>query len=342
MRVLILGDAAGNSGPSNVHRAFIGHWPDEDRIDYVHANDKAGFIREGVAEGLKSDVVLSPLVNFPCIAAQDALHLLGKPVVCFNHGYIPFENEINRIGHSEWWLRRYRAALRSADCVVANSSFQRDFILRHQPELRDRTQSIDLGIDYFPQRESCADGRRPVVVVSGGTRKVKGNDVVARAVSLLCERGRSLDLKVYGRRYDDGGFLTGTLPDDAGEKCLLGHVDRDEFLESLNRSSLFIMNSRHDSFGLSLFDALREGCSVLVSRNCGALEVLDTEDCDVVEDCEDVREVADKMAYLLEHPNAKRLYATIDFDACCWDKQVSRLREICAQTVADKHRGGKR
>lgn len=325
-----------------MHRELIGHWPDADHIDYVHANDKVGFVREGVAEGLKSDVILSPLVNFPCIAAQDALHLLGKPVVCFNHGYIPFENEMNGIGHSEWWLRRYRAALRSADCVVANSSFQRDFILRHQPELRDRAKSIDLGIDYFPQRETHADGRRPVVVVSGGTRKVKGNDVVARAVSLLRERGCNLDLRVYGRKYDDGGFLVGVLPEDIGERCLLGHIDRDEFLESLNHSSLFVMNSRHDSFGLSVFDALREGCSVLVSRNCGALEVLGVEDCDVVEDCEDVREVAYKMVYLLEHPNAKRLYETIDFDACSWDRQVSCLREICAQAVANKRGGGKR
>lgn len=80
----------------------------------------------------------------------------------------------------------------------------------------------------------------------------------------------------------------------------------------------------------------------MVSRNCGALEVLRTEDCDVVEDCEDVQEVADKMAYLLEHPNAKRLYSTIDFDACSWDRQVARLREICAQVVADKRGGGKR
>ena len=332
----------GNSGPSNVHRRLIEHWPDADRIDFVRTTSKIGFVCEGIAKGLKSDVVISPLVNFPCIATQDILHVLERPIVCFNHGYIPYENDINGIGHSKWWIKRYEATLRNADSVVANSSLQRDFILRYQPELEDRIQSLALGIDYFPQRKSKADGERPVAVVSGGTRRVKGNDVVAQAVTLLRKRGINLDFKVYGRKYDDGGYLAGSLPDGIGEGCLLGHVNHGDFLESLNRSSLFVMNSRHDSFGLSLFDALREGCSVLVSRNCGALEVLDTEDCDVVEDCEDVREVAAKMAYLLEHPNAKRLYETIDFDACNWDRRVSRLREICARAVADKRGGGER
>lgn len=330
MRVLILGDAAGNSGPSNVHREFINHWPEEDQIDYVRANNKIGFIREGVTKGMKCDVILSPLVNFPCIAAQDILHVLGKPIVSFNHGYVPYENEINGIGHSQWWIRRYVAALRSANVVVANSMFQKNFILRFQPELVGRIQSVALGIDHFSQRITNDRGIRPTVVVSGGTRKVKGNDVVARAASLLLERGTDLSLRVYGRKYDDGGFLANALPDDIGEECMLGHVDHEVFLKSLNESRLFVMNSRHDSFGMSIFDALKEGCSVLISRECGALEALEVESCDVVEDCEDVQEVAHKMSYLLEHPNAERLYRSIDFAKYSWDNQTARLREICA------------
>lgn len=339
MRVLILGDAQGNSGPSNVHKEFLKHWPKDDRIDFVSARDKIGFIREGIAKGLKADVVISPLVNFPCILAHDVLHILGKPIVCFNHGYVAFENEINRLGHSQWWVNRYKEALRGSDCIVANSPLQRDFVLNYQPELADRMENVMLGIDRFIQISSHCDEGLPIVVASGGSREIKGNDVVARACALLNENSPSCRLRVYGKV--EPGFSSAEEW-GVGEVCFMGQIPRCKFLKELNTSSLFIMNSRHDSFGLSLFDALREGCSVLVSRNCGALEVLDTEDCDVVEDCEDVREVADKTAYLLEHPNAKRLYATIDFDACCWDKQVSRLREICAQTVADKRRGGKR
>jgi glycosyltransferase involved in cell wall biosynthesis len=96
------------------------------------------------------------------------------------------------------------------------------------------------------------------------------------------------------------------------------------------------MNSRHESFGLSALDALRAGCSVLLSKDCGVLEALNPQGSDVVEDCEDAEEVAEKMAYLLRHPNARRLYESIDFDAMSWDTQVGRLRQMCADAVARK------
>ena len=336
MRVLLLGDAKGNSGPSNVHKAFLEYWPDGDEIDFVRAQDKFGFICEGLNKGLKADVVLSPLMNLPCILVQDVLHALGKPVVCFNHGYVPYENEINSLGHSRWWLDRYVAALRSADRIVANSDFQRNFILRFQPQLEDRIDHITLGVDRFEIKQSNPCVAKPVVTVAGGNRYVKGNDIVARAVALLSSEGNDLEFRVYGRSYESGIELFRSLPKGFGEDCMRGHIDREAFCNSLNQSSLFVMNSRHDSFGLSLFDALKEGCSVLTSRQCGALELLQVESCDVVEDCEDVQEVAQKIEYLLDHPNANRLYESIDFGKTGWNKQVIKLREICRQAIECK------
>ncbi len=339
MNVLILGDAQGNSGPSNVHKEFLRCWPKEDCIDFVTASDKIGFIKEGIIKGMKADVVISPLVNFPCIVAHDVLHFVGKPLVCFNHGYVAFENEINQLGHSQWWVNRYKAALRNSDYIVANSPLQQDFLLQYQPELASRIDNTMLGIDEFPQMRSRQTDGLSTIIVSGGSRSVKGNDVVIKAFSLLDKGKNPCHLRIYGTIDPDSSWASKW---DAGAIHVMGQVPRNKFLNELNQGSLFVMNSRHESFGLSLFDALREGCSVLVSRNCGALEVLRTEDCDVVEDCEDVQEVADKMAYLLEHPNAERLYSTIDFDACSWDHQVARLRETCAKVVAGKRGGGKR
>lgn len=331
MKVLLLGDALGNSGPSNVHKEFLNHWPDEDEIDFVRAQDKAGFIREGLAKGRKADVILSPLLNFAMICTQDALHIMGKPVVCFNHGYVAFENKINHLGHSQWWVNRYKAALCSADLVVANSGLQERFVLGHQPELEGRTAHIMLGVDRFEQEEPHPLEGEPTVCVSGGSRDIKGNDVVARALALLRGRGISCRLDVYGKVDAEMPFLDALPKGDVAR--VLGQVSHDRFLEGLNRSSLFVMNSRHESFGLSALDALRAGCSVLISKDSGVLEALSPKGSDVVENCEDTEEVADKMAYLLEHPNARRLYETIDFDELSWDVQTRRLREMCAGVV---------
>lgn len=334
MKVLLLGDALGNSGPSNVHKEFLQHWPAEDEIGFVHAQDKAGFIREGLSKGWKADVIVSPLLNFAMICTQDALHLMGRPVVCFNHGYVAFENEINHLGHSQWWVNRYKAALRSADLVVANSGFQERFVLGCQPELAGKTTHILLGLDRFQQMEPHPADSWPTICVSGGSRDIKGNDVVARALALLRGRGIECCLDVYGRVDVDMPYLDALPKGDVAR--VMGQVSHDRFIEGLNRSSLFVMNSRHESFGLSALDALRAGCSVLISKDCGVLEALNPQDSDVVEDCEDAEEVAEKMTYLLRHPNARRLYESIDFDAMSWDTQVGRLRQMCADVVARK------
>ena len=118
MKVLLFGDITRNSGPSNVHREFIEHWPAEDFIDYTHKQSKIGSFLEGLVKGWRADVILSPCLNLPQIVAQRVLQAVGKPVVCFNHGYVVFENDINGLGHSERWLNLYRNALRSADLTL--------------------------------------------------------------------------------------------------------------------------------------------------------------------------------------------------------------------------------
>lgn len=341
MRVLLLGDIQRNDGPSNVHRMFVEHWPKEDSIDYIKSQSKAGFIREGLAKGIQADIVISMCMNSAQILTHRMLHAMGKTIVCFNHGYVPFENAINDLGHSEYWLEWYRSSLRQASLVVANSRFQADFVLSSQPELKGKTTNILLGVDRFEQMQSCAKaGPTLTVTVSGGNRLIKGNDVVLEACRILRGRGTNTFLKLYGDIYEiDDPRCTSlkALPEDEGR--VMGQVDHDRFVDDLNRSNLFVMDSRHEPFGLSVLDALRAGCSVLISKNCGVLEALSAKDSDVIEDCEDVEEVAEKIAYLLEYSNARRLYESIDFDEMSWNTQVGRLRWMCAEALHQRSRG---
>lgn len=226
--------------------------------------------------------------------------------------------------------------------VVANSKSHEDFVLSYQPELKGKTTNILLGVDRFKQMESSArTDSETVIAVAGGNRLIKGNDVVLEACRILRSRGTNAFLDVYGSIYEiDDPRCTAikTLPRSLGR--VMGQVDHRIFLEGLNRSSLFVMDSRHESFGLSALDALRTGCSVLISKDCGVLEALSPKGSDVIKDCENAEEVAEKMAYLLEHSNAKRLYESIDFDAMSWDVQVGKLRDMCVEVAARK--GGAR
>lgn len=337
MRVLFLAGTEGNTGPANANRAFFEHWPKEDEVRRVEGTGKMARLCSLVKGLLWCDVAITSGGGLTWDVARRVASCRGVPVVGYCHGYLPFENEINQQGISAKDVTAFVGWLDSVDLVATNSSHQAEFIAERQPSVEGKIAVARLGVDAF----ECGGGRPPalgrhaVVAVSGGTRPIKGNDVVARAVGRLRAHGVDVELRVYGRRYAANPELD-ALVGSCGR--YMEQVDRAEFLRQLREADVFVMDSRHESFGLSALDALEAGCSLLLSDNCGVKEVFNLGPGDVVHDCESVREVAEKIEGLLGIPNARRLYDSLDFDRSSWDCAAERLRQACAGIV-DRKRG---
>ena len=99
-------------------------------------------------------------------------------------------------------------------------------------------------------------------------------------------------------------------------------------MKALYRSSrIFIQNSIFETFGLAPVEALLSGCDIIVSRECGVLELFkDTGDGDVINDPEDTKEIARKIKSLLENGNNDRLLNSLDREKTGWEK---RAKELC-------------
>lgn len=336
MKVFFAASTKGNVGPSNANRGFFENWSASDEVRPLSEGGMLSRLLGTVRDALWCDVVVSggpgKLYNLvSCIAKTRKI-----PVVGYCHGYAPFENEINRQGLSEAQMRAFVNWLDGVNVVATNSELQKRFLEEHQPTLEGKVETTLLGVEPFqiPGRKASR-GSRLVVAVSGGTRPIKCNDVVARAVRRLKERGIDVELRVYGEDCAQDQGLDALIKEVGSYR---GQMPRDEFVTELGEADVFVMNSRHDSFGLSAIDAFAAGCSLLLSANCGVKEVFETMDCDVVSDCENVEEVAEKIAYLVGHPNCERLYSSIDFEDCSWAAAAGRLREICVRAV-EKRRG---
>lgn len=330
MKILLIGEVTGNTGPSNVHKSLVEYWPSCDSIRPLYSKSKISKLYEAISEGLKSDVIVSCGAGWTDIIAHRVLSAFGKPVICFNHGYVPFENEINGLGYSDRTVKAIIKHLRTADLIVANSSLQENFVKKQLSECSDKVKHVCLGVKRFKQC-SFEGQRENIVAVSGGTRPIKANEIVAKAVSILRDRGVDCSLRVYGRRYSDNSSLDNLMTSADGE--YRGQVASDQFVNELRECSVFVMNSRHEPFGLSALDAIEAGCSLLLSTNCGIAEVMSIQGPDVVENCEDPIEVADKIEGLLRAPNSKRLFDSIDFDECSWTKTAETLRNYCAEVL---------
>ena len=332
MRTLLLSSVEGNSGPDAVNRKIVEHWPETEDIITIRQCSRLGKITRSFLAARSADVVVSAAGDWLEILACSAFHRIGIPVVCFNHGYLPFENEANNLGLSGSKVAAYKKYLKEADLVVANSKHQMHFLQQMQPELTVKTAYVNNAVEPFPQQKrEGKKSEKAIIAVSGGTRPIKGNEVVARAIRRMADHGITCELQVFGYSYADNPALMKALDSIDGQ--LFGQVSAWQFLERLGNADIFVMNSRHESFGLSALDAISAGTSVLLSKNCGVADLLSLDETDVVQDCENEEEIASKLIHLLEYPNAKRVYESIDFHALNWESSVREFFWLCKHVV---------
>lgn len=339
MRVLFVGSVGGNTGPDNANRGFVENWPLEDTVYIADGGTGLEKLHALLAGCLKVDVILSTVGSGKLYSlVRGVARARSLKTVGFCHGYVPYENAINSLGMSERAMSRYQSWLDSCDCVATNSRLQMEFIAEHQPSLQGKLAYANLGIEPFPwggEAHSQTGGLR--IAVTGGTRPIKANEVVAKAVKLLNDSGIRATLAIYGRRYSPNAELDGLV--EAGCGDYVGQLSHADYLHDLRSCDMLVMNSRHESFGLSALDAIQAGTSLLMSRSCGVAEVLGLESGDFIENCEDPEEVADKIVALAQMPNAYRIYRQLDFRKIGWKASALKLRDICARTANIKTLG---
>lgn len=338
MQVLFLADIEENTGPSNANRAFCEHWPKEDDIITLRCGGKISKLISAVVGALKCDIAITSGPNKVYKIIEPILRIRKKPICAYCHGYAPYENEVEHLNLNQRVLDDYMEWIESSAVVITNSMIQKKLIEQRHPNILINV--VNLGVDPFKRKQATSKrmtAGKLTVSVSGGTRFCKGNEVVAEAVDILVRRGYRIEFRVYGRRYAENSDLDDRIKNN-GRYC--GQVDRRLFLEGLSESDVFVMNSRHESFGLSAIDALSAGCSLLISRNCGVTEILKLNDHDLICDTENAGEIASKIEELFFAPNGTRIIESIDFKNTSWESAAQRLRNVCFG-VAEMWRRGK-
>lgn len=312
-----------NAGPDNVDAKLLEHWP---KCDVVNFSKCEGWKRapEIISEVAASDCVIAEGIGRSSIFAQKLCRILGRRIIGITHGWWPYENEVNHLGHSELEMIRYRKFMQRCDAIAAVSKMQAEFDVAQMPELSGKTYWFFNGVERRPPIKHIRTGHL-VVSVSGGTRPIKRNQTVSQACGLIAASGYNVELRVYGR--NDVGNQSWLL-------CpwvhYMGQVSQDEFFAGLLETDVFVQASMHESFGLSAIDALQAGASILLSDSCGVSDILAVEDRDLVSTDVTYDVLAENIWELYQEPNAERLAASIDYETYSWDAAAKRLHAICA------------
>lgn len=319
-KFLFVGGTNGNNGPANVNKGIVANLSDAFCIaDSVNRVKK--YIDAFIGVVRCKVIVVSGMSKVGMYAIKLA-KLLNKKTVYIMHGCYEMECALNESAVDENSLQMEQYILHSVDLLLPVSERYSQIIQEKYPFCKGKTAYLHNGVEKINLKHGKVQREKGRIIVVGGDRKLKNNITVAKAMGKL---GADRVLTVYGHLYNPKN-----LPQDKNIE-FKGLVPQTQLYEEMQKSELYILNSVYEPFALSVYDALLCGCSILITNVAGALELLNVTEHDVIYDPMDEKEIADKIDYLLTHPNNERLMQGLDFEKVSYKAEVEKLENYCNQ-----------
>lgn len=151
-----------------------------------------------------------------------------------------------------------------------------------------------------------SDGTATQVIAAGRYAPQKGFDRLIESWALVAKKHPSWTLHIYG-----DGYLREELQaqvDRLGltDVCLLEHTV-DNIADKYSESSIFVLSSRFEGFGMVITEAM--GCGVppvSFACPCGPRDIIDDGVNGLLVEDGNVEQMAEKISYLIEHEEIRR------------------------------------
>lgn len=217
-----------------------------------------------------------------------------------------------------WFIERQIAEYEEADAILFPSSYSRNSF----PEtLRNKGFIAPLlgRAPAAPERPIKRSGESFTVGVVGGSPLRKGYVYLLEAWKRLALPNARLLLRSGGEldQYPVLARLLAELPSVE----IVGYVPN--LSDFYHRCDAFVLPSIDDGFGMALFEAAAHGLPCIATRNCGASELLETEEDALIVDAFSSEQIAAALERLYREPELRE-----------------RLGDAGARRVASLHRDG--
>lgn len=318
-KFFLLGPWKTNTGPANVNRGFI-----------LNKDKYMSFLkfpnRLNRLERLK-------LIFYPVIVVSGGIFnyelkickLLNKKIIYIMHGCGWYESKINNLNLSQSFLKNENQTIAAADRIVCVSEKYSKWVKTQYPQYSHKITYLNNGLTLAIRPK--VQKEKNSIALSGGNRLQKNNKIICQAVEKLKNIGIDCNVYIFGRYYENN--------EDLSQYTFIhkmGHLNKEEYYNILDKISIYIINSTVESFGLVVGDALNCNCSLLMSEGVGATSIMKTQESDIIKNCFNVDEVADKIIYLLENSNSSRLYKSINIDEVSEKNAYLKLKTIVNET----------
>jgi len=237
-----------------------------------------------------------------------AAWLLRKPHVWHVH---EFAEEDHGLSFDLGPRLTYVLIGRLSRCVITNSDAVKAKCARYMPV--DRIRTVYAAVSRAPEERSRPEGRvghpggagRATVVVIGKIKESKGQMEAVRAIEELVREGIDLELVLAGSANERYLTALRQVVAAAGLDAhvrFLGHVS--DIGGVLEEADAVLVCSRSEAFGMVTVEAMRFGKPVVGARSGATVELIQEGFNGLLYTPGDVRELADKLGYLIRHPDS--------------------------------------
>lgn len=236
-------------------------------------------------------------------------------VAVIDHGsaHIEYHDKILREEKERWGIPGGRLKLahpgiiakeileyEEADAICIPSSFsKKTFLAAGVPEAK--IIKIPYGVDIDEFRPGRKEDEVFRVVYAGGMTLQKGVHYLLRAFSelnlknseLLLIGGLSKEISPFFEKY-------------AGRFRYLGKVPQKELVRHYAQSSVFVLNSIHDGFGMVIIQAMASGLPVIATENTGGPDIIEEGKTGFIIPIRDVEKLKERLTFLYENEKIRK------------------------------------
>lgn len=330
MKIFFCGNFTGHNGPGianqNLKDGFCRIQAPGDKFIFSMAEKKEKRILE-LRHIVGSDALVLCSVSLINKYAVWCAKLFHVKIVYLAHGLSTIEQNFYK-DNTRAEQKYEKFMFSRADKIVAVSKKFAGVIKEKYAQYADK-----VAFCYNSVPNSLIDGKNQIknnqksnrIISVGGSMYQKCMLPVCRAVERINKkRGMNLEFMIIGGSKDQ-------IEEINRYSCVtyIENLSHEELMLLFQEGGIYVQNSKFETFGLAIVEALAGGCDLLISSRCGVTDLFDgIRDEDIIWDNEDIDEIASKIEQLLDKGNREYLDSHFLWEVVKTETAATRMMNL--------------
>ncbi len=318
-KVYYMGDFCSDTGPAIVNKSYYPYM--KGKCFICKTNNKLIRLIHFLFNIVKCRVLLISGLSKFHMSASKIVKKMNKKVVYLMHGYNKVEYELNEIPKEKRILRTCEdEMLLIADKIICVSEKFCEYMKKQRKDIVSKFDFVNNGIESIESVVVEQKNKNDffTVMSTGGGKKNKNNLDVCKAIEKL--NNYKIKYIVIGEMGLDGDKIK-----EYNFVEYHSYLSHREVLGKMKKSDLYIQNSYFETFGLAIIEAISMGCEILISKDIGALSIIDCiEENNIIKNNKEIDEISNKIEKIINRKNRNKYISNIE--KYTWKEEARKLK----------------